>query len=136
MNGSCAGGTGAFIDQMATLLHLTPSEMNEGGKNGAEDLYHRQPLRRVRQKRRAAAFEPGASKNDVALSIFGAVVNRPSPALHRAAHPRQGVVLGGPLTFLSELRRSLTKPSAHGCLPGKQPVLCGAGRRAVCTGAR
>lgn len=32
MNGSCAGGTGAFIDQMATLLHMTPAEMNEAAK--------------------------------------------------------------------------------------------------------
>ena len=38
MNGSCAGGTGAFIDQMATLLHMTPAEMNEAAKTAQKPI--------------------------------------------------------------------------------------------------
>ena len=59
MNGSCAGGTGAFIDQMATLLKMSADEMNKAAETGAAHLYHRFPLRRVCQKRRAAPDQSG-----------------------------------------------------------------------------
>ncbi len=59
MNGSCAGGTGAFIDQMATLLGVTPTEMNEEAKKARAHLHHRLPLRRIRQDGRAAPAQSG-----------------------------------------------------------------------------
>ena len=49
MNGSCAGGTGAFIDQMATLLDVTPAELDALSQRHGTHLHHRLPLRRVRQ---------------------------------------------------------------------------------------
>ncbi len=51
MNGTCAGGTGAFIDQMATLLDVTPDEMNGAGEGTRANLYHCLPLRRISPNR-------------------------------------------------------------------------------------
>ena len=59
MNGSCAGGTGAFIDQMATLAENGRGGDGPGGPDGGKDLYHRLPLRRVRQERHPAPHQPG-----------------------------------------------------------------------------
>ena len=59
MNGSCAGGTGAFIDQMATLLKMSAEEMNDAAQTSGKDLHHRLPLRRVRQERHPAPHQPG-----------------------------------------------------------------------------
>ena len=106
MNGSCAGGTGAFIDQMATLLGVTPTEMNERGRTGAAHLHHRLALRRVRQDGHAAPAQSGrGAQADVARSIFMAVVNQTIAGLAQG-RPIEGsvVYLGGPLTFMSELR--------------------------------
>ena len=58
MNGSCAGGTGAFIDQMATLLKMGADEMDKAAQ-AATHLHHRQPLRRFCQKRHPAPHQPG-----------------------------------------------------------------------------
>ena len=109
MNGSCAGGTGAFIDQMATLLGVTPTEMNEEAKKARAHLHHRFPLRRVRQDGRAAPAQPGrGARGCGALSIFMAVVNQTIAGLAQG-RPIEGnvVYLGGPLTFMSELRALL-----------------------------
>ena len=51
MNGTCAGGTGAFIDQMAALLDTDAGGLNELAKKPHHHLPHREPLRRVRQNR-------------------------------------------------------------------------------------
>ena len=60
MNGSCAGGTGAFIDQMATLLKMSADEMDK--RPGFHPyLHHRFPLRRLRQERHPASHQPGCS---------------------------------------------------------------------------
>ena len=59
MNGTCAGGTGAFIDQMATLLNLSAEEMNEAAEQAEKHLHDRLPLRRVRQVGYPAADQPG-----------------------------------------------------------------------------
>ena len=59
MNGSCAGGTGAFIDQMATLLKMGADEMDKAAQRRDPHLHHRQPLRRVCQKRHPAPHQPG-----------------------------------------------------------------------------
>ena len=76
MNGSCAGGTGAFIDQMATLLKMTPDEMNEAARH-AEKTYTIASRCGVFAK---SDIQPllnqGAKAGDVAASIFYAVVNQ------------------------------------------------------------
>ena len=105
MNGTCAGGTGAFIDQMASLLHTDPSGLNELAKNhkmiypiasrcGVFAKTDVQPL-----------LNEGAAKEDIAASIFQAVVNQTISGL-ACGRPIRGKVafLGGPLNYLSELR--------------------------------
>ena len=61
MNGTCAGGTGAFIDQMASLLNTDAAGLNKLAQEPQHHLPHRQPLRRVRQDRRAAAPKRGCA---------------------------------------------------------------------------
>lgn len=105
MNGTCAGGTGAFIDQMASLLHTDPTGLNELAKShkmiypiasrcGVFAKTDIQPL-----------LNEGAAKEDIAASIFQAVVNQTISGL-ACGRPIRGKVafLGGPLNYLSELR--------------------------------
>lgn len=105
MNGSCAGGTGAFIDQMATLLAITPDEMNELAKD-QKKLYSIASRCGVFAK---SDIQPllnqGAQKTDVSASIFAAVVNQTIAGLAQGREIKGNIVyLGGPLTFLSQLR--------------------------------
>ena len=105
MNGSCAGGTGAFIDQMATLLAITPTQMNEEALR-AERTYTIASRCGVFAKTDVQPLlNQGAKRADVARSIFMAVVNQTIAGLAQG-RPIEGnvVYLGGPLTFLSELR--------------------------------
>ena len=105
MNGSCAGGTGAFIDQMATLLAITPSEMNDEAAK-AERTYTIASRCGVFAKTDVQPLlNQGAKRADVARSIFMAVVNQTIAGLAQG-RPIEGnvVYLGGPLTFISELR--------------------------------
>ena len=105
MNGSCAGGTGAFIDQMATLLAITPTQMNEEALK-AERTYTIASRCGVFAKTDVQPLlNQGAKRADVARSIFMAVVNQTIAGLAQG-RPIEGnvVYLGGPLTFLSELR--------------------------------
>ena len=106
MNGVCAGGTGSFIDQMASLLKTDATGLNELAKNyniiypiasrcGVFAKTDIQPL-----------INEGAKKEDLAVSIFQAVVNQTISGL-ACGKPIRGHVafLGGPLHFLSELRQ-------------------------------
>ena len=106
MNGTCAGGTGAFIDQMASLLNTDPTGLNELAKHykmiypiasrcGVFAKTDIQPL-----------LNEGAAKEDIAVSIFQAVVNQTISGL-ACGRPIKGNVafLGGPLNYLSELRK-------------------------------
>lgn len=107
MNGSCAGGTGAFIDQMATLLKITPDEMNELAKN-KKKLYTIASRCGVFAK---SDIQPllnqGADRCDICASIFSAVVNQTVAGLAQGRKITSNVLyLGGPLTFLSELRKA------------------------------
>ena len=105
MNGSCAGGTGAFIDQMATLLAITPTQMNEEASR-AERTYTIASRCGVFAKTDVQPLiNQGARRADVARSIFMAVVNQTIAGLAQG-RPIEGsvVYLGGPLTFMSELR--------------------------------
>lgn len=107
MNGSCAGGTGAFIDQMATLLNMEAGAMNEAAKN-YEKIYTIASRCGVFAKSDVQPLlNQGAQKNDIAASIFYAVVNQTIAGLAQGREIEGKVVyLGGPLTFLSELRNA------------------------------
>ncbi|MDD6312511.1 MAG: acyl-CoA dehydratase activase [Firmicutes bacterium] len=119
MNGACAGGTGAFIDQMATLLDVSADGINELAKS-YEKLYTIASRCGVFAK---SDIQPlinqGAQKNDIAASILYAVVNQTIAGLAQGRKIKGNVVyLGGPLTFLSELRRAFDKTlGVTGTLP-------------------
>ena len=106
MNGSCAGGTGAFIDQMATLLGVTPTEMNEAAEK-AERTYTIASRCGVFAKTDVQPLlNQGAAQARMwRARIFMAVVNQTIAGLAQG-RPIEGnvVYLGGPLTFMSELR--------------------------------
>ena len=106
MNGTCAGGTGAFIDQMATLLQTDASGLNELAKNH-QRIYPIASRCGVFAKTDVQPLiNEGARKEDIAASIFQAVVNQTISGL-ACGKPIKGKVafLGGPLYFLSELRQ-------------------------------
>ena len=110
MNGVCAGGTGSFIDQMASLLQTDASGLNEYAKN-YKALYTIAARCGVFAK---SDIQPlindGASKEDLAASIFQAVVNQTISGL-ACGKPIRGHVafLGGPLHFLSELKEAFIR---------------------------
>lgn len=107
MNGTCAGGTGAFIDQMATLLNITVGELNECAKR-AERTYVIASRCGVFAKTDVQPLlNQGARKEDIAKSILNAVVNQTIVGLAQGREVSGKVLfLGGPLTFLSELRNA------------------------------
>lgn len=110
MNGTCAGGTGAFIDQMATLLNVEIDGFNAlasqyektytiASRCGVFAKTDIQPL-----------LNQGARKSDIAQSIFAAVVNQTVAGLAQGREIEGNVVyLGGPLTFMSQLRKQFDK---------------------------
>ena len=110
MNGSCAGGTGAFIDQMATLLKMSADEMDAAAQK-AEKTYTIASRCGVFAK---SDIQPlinqGGKAADISASIYQAVVNQTIAGLAQG-RPICGNVLylGGPLTFSSVLRRSFDK---------------------------
>ncbi len=105
MNGTCAGGTGAFIDQMATLMDV-PVERLEGLSEAHERSYAIASRCGVFAK---SDIQPllnqGARKEDVARSIFEAVAGQTVAGLAQGREIAGNVVyLGGPLTFFAQLR--------------------------------
>ena len=107
MNGSCAGGTGAFIDQMATLLHIAPSQMNEMAKEHDKIYTIASRCGVFAKSDIQPLLNQGAKKEDISASIFYAVVNQTIAGLAQGREIVGKVVyLGGPLTFLSQLRES------------------------------
>ena len=110
MNGICAGGTGSFIDQMASLLQTDASGLNEYAKNYKE-IY---PIAARCGVFAKTDIQPlineGATKEDLSASIFQAVVNQTISGL-ACGKPIRGNVafLGGPLHFLSELRAAFIR---------------------------
>ena len=122
MNGSCAGGTGAFIDQMATLLQTDASGLNQLAMN-ADTIYPIAARCGVFAKTDVQALlNQGASHENIAKSVFQAIVNQTIAGL-ACGHKIEGNVafLGGPLTFLSELRQcfcdTLELDEAHRIIP-------------------
>lgn len=106
MNGTCAGGTGAFIDQMAILLKTDASGLNELAKNYHEIYPIASRCGVFAKTDIQPLLNEGAAKEDIAASIFQAVVNQTIAGL-ACGKPIRGNVafLGGPLSFLSELRQ-------------------------------
>ena len=110
MNGSCAGGTGAFIDQMATLLKMSADEMDTAAQD-AQKIYTIASRCGVFAK---SDIQPlinqGAKASDISASIYQAVVNQTIAGLAQG-RPIKGNILylGGPLTFSETLRASFDK---------------------------
>ena len=107
MNGSCAGGTGAFIDQMATLLKMSADEMDAAAQR-AEKTYTIASRCGVFAKSDVQPLiNQGARAEDISASIYQAVVNQTIAGLAQG-RPIKGNVLylGGPLTFSRCLRES------------------------------
>mgnify|MGYP002543979879 CR=1 FL=1 len=105
MNGSCAGGTGAFIDQMATLMNVSITELDELSLKH-EKIY---PIASRCGVFAKSDIQPilnqGGRKEDVAASIFQAVVDQTVAGLTQGRELKGKIVfLGGPLHFLSGLR--------------------------------
>ena len=110
MNGICAGGTGSFIDQMASLLQTDATGLNEYAKN-YKALYTIAARCGVFAKTDIQPLiNEGATKEDLSASIFQAVVNQTISGL-ACGKPIRGHVafLGGPLHFLSELKASFIR---------------------------
>jgi predicted CoA-substrate-specific enzyme activase len=105
MNGTCAGGTGAFIDQMASLMETDPNGLNDLAKE-AKQIY---PIASRCGVFAKSDIQPllneGVRREDIAASILQAIVTQTIGGLAQG-RPIRGKVafLGGPLTFLSELR--------------------------------
>jgi len=132
MNGTCAGGTGAFIDQMASLLQTDAAGLNELAKHykviypiasrcGVFAKTDVQPL-----------LNEGAAREDIAASIFQSVVNQTISGL-ACGKPIRGNVafLGGPLYYLSELRKrfieTLGLSDSQAILPEKSHLFVAVG---------
>ena len=105
MNGTCAGGTGAFIDQMATLLNVKLEDMDELAKQYEKTYTIASRCGVFAKTDIQPLLNQGARKSDIAQSIFQAVVNQTIAGLAQGREIEgQIVYLGGPLTFMSELR--------------------------------
>lgn len=110
MNGICAGGTGSFIDQMASLLKTDATGLNEYAKN-YKALYPIAARCGVFAKSDVQPLiNEGATKEDLSASIFQAVVNQTISGL-ACGKPIRGNVafLGGPLHFLTELKQAFIR---------------------------
>ena len=110
MNGICAGGTGSFIDQMASLIQTDASGLNEYAKN-YRSLYTIAARCGVFAKTDIQPLiNEGATKEDLAASIFQAVVNQTISGL-ACGKPIRGHVafLGGPLHFLDQLKAAFIR---------------------------
>lgn len=110
MNGSCAGGTGAFIDQMATLLDVSVDQLDKMAL-AAEKVY---PIASRCGVFAKSDIQPllnqGARREDIAASIFQAVVDQTVSGLAQGRRISGNVLfLGGPLSFLQGLRNAFTK---------------------------
>ena len=137
MNGVCAGGTGSFIDQMASLLQTDAEGLNEAAKSYKE-IY---PIAARCGVFAKTDIQPlineGATKADLAASIFQAVVNQTISGL-ACGKPIRGSVafLGGPLHFLTELRaafiRTLKLTDKTAIIPENSHLFAALGAALLC----
>lgn len=107
MNGTCAGGTGAFIDQMAALMGVTPDELNFLAANHKNICSIASRCGVFAKSDIQPLLNQGAPREDIAAGIFYAVVAQTVAGLSQGRKIEGNILyLGGPLYFLSELRRS------------------------------
>lgn len=127
MNGSCAGGTGAFIDQMATLLGITADELDQLSLH-AQKVY---PIASRCGVFAKSDIQPllnqGARREDIAASIFQAVVDQTVSGLAQGRSIEGKVLfLGGPLFFLKGLKKAFVKTlgldEKNAVFPDEAPV--------------
>ena len=105
MNGSCAGGTGAFIDQMASLLKMKPDEMDEAAQHATRKYTIASRCGVFAKTDVQPLINQGAKHEDIAASIYQAVVNQTVTGLAQGRTITGTVMyLGGPLTFSKALR--------------------------------
>lgn len=132
MNGSCAGGTGAFIDQMATLLNITVDEMDKLSLQ-AEKVY---PIASRCGVFAKSDIQPllnqGAKKEDISASIFQAVVDQTVSGLAQGRRIKGKVLfLGGPLYFIKGLRKAFKETlgldDEHAVFPDNAPCFMSIG---------
>jgi predicted CoA-substrate-specific enzyme activase len=137
MNGSCAGGTGAFIDQMATLLNVSVQELDAlslrcgqiypiASRCGVFAKSDIQPI-----------LNQGGRREDVAASVFQAVVDQTVTGLTQGRELRGRIVfLGGPLTFLAGLRKrfveTLKLDAEHAVFPENADCFAALGAAMLC----
>ncbi len=107
MNGTCAGGTGAFIDQMAQLLNLEVDELNDYAKRHTKTYPIASRCGVFAKSDIQPLINQGAKKEDLAASIYHSVCNQTIGGLAQGREISGKVVyLGGPLSFSSELRKT------------------------------
>ncbi len=130
MNGTCAGGTGAFIDQMATLLNVPLEELDDLAKQHEKTYTIASRCGVFAKTDIQPLLNQGARKSDIAESIFNAVVSQTVAGLAQGREIAGKIVyLGGPLTFMSELRNCFDKTlNTQGICPENSLyyVACGA----------
>ena len=136
MNGSCAGGTGAFIDQMAQLLNVTAAELDALSLK-AEKIYMIASRCGVFAK---SDIQPllnqGASIENLSASIFQAVVDQTITGLAQGREITGNVLfLGGPLYFLKGLRQRFKETLKLSDKPGKNAIFPEIAPYAVALGA-
>ena len=119
MNGSCAGGTGAFIDQMATLLKMGADEMDKAAQQATRTYTIASRCGVFAKSDIQPLINQGAQAGDIAASIYQAVVNQTIAGLAQGRPIRGNILyLGGPLTFSKTLRQSFDKTlGVTGTLP-------------------
>ncbi|MFA6733512.1 MAG: acyl-CoA dehydratase activase-related protein [Sphaerochaetaceae bacterium] len=106
MNGTCAGGTGSFIDQMASLLNVKDDQLDQLAKQAKQTYTIASRCGVFAKSDVQPLINQGAEKSDIILSVFQSVVNQTITGLAQGRPIAGNVVyLGGPLTFLPTLRR-------------------------------
>jgi predicted CoA-substrate-specific enzyme activase len=114
MNGICAGGTGSFIDQMASLLNTTAAGLDEMAGNSATVYQIASRCGVFAKSDIQSLLNEGASKADIAVSVFQSVVNQTISGLS-CGKPIRGKIafLGGPLHFLPQLQKRFMDTLDH-----------------------
>ncbi len=136
MNGTCAGGTGSFIDQMATLMNMSAGDLNELAKDATKSYTIASRCGVFAKTDVQPLLNQGAKKSDVSKSILGAVVNQTLGGLAQGREVKGNVVyLGGPLTFMSELRNSFDEAmGVQGIFPADSLYFVSVGTALSCEG--
>ncbi len=132
MNGSCAGGTGAFIDQMATLLGITVDELDQASLKATRTYPIASRCGVFAKSDIQPLLNQGAAREDVAASIFRAVVDQTVAGLAQGREIKGKVLfLGGPLSFQKGLRRAFVETldlsEENAVFPEQAPVFVALG---------